>query len=192
MTRRKQRATPNEVRRFVKLVGVALAVRVISTSPAWANDDYVCDARCEHVGDGCSCNPEEEAQAHSRCFKECKAEGRDASTAPSPPAPPTGECAETATMNECSACCQREHPAAFDAFEEDIRSCLCRPDVCGSECAASTCTSTGNVPEERCASCQTGSNAREACIAPANTRCRVDDECATMLACLAGGCRGKQ
>ena len=97
-----------------------------------------CEDHCDTHDDAFeSCGQSEESlQAEERCVEECRrqdAPSWSSGSVVATPPPPSGECAETGTMDECSVCCSDHHAAAFEAFSEDFLSCLCQSDVCGSE-----------------------------------------------------------
>jgi hypothetical protein len=172
-----------------------LAIFLTSLPSRAALAGSTCEDACNtHDGafEGCG-QSKESLRAEEECKDECRRQDRLPSSGPSVPAPPTGECAETGTMEECSVCCSDHHAAAFEAFSEDLRSCLCQSDVCGSACA-SACANHEVAANDACVSCveEDQQYGVGSCTAMANERCRDSDDCAAMIACMSNGCRGKQ
>jgi hypothetical protein len=188
------------MKRYVTLVGVPVVVSLVSAPTARATDQ--CYDQC-HVdrtsgGGGCNNTTEEERQAEARCFADCR-EGRQAADGWSrPPNPPSGECAETTTMDTCTACCSEHHAVAATGFEAGNLACFCESGICAIECASSACATPARPTSASCATClnhpnkQTERNSvMRSCSLDSTNRCRESPTCAPFLDCMKNGCRGK-
>jgi hypothetical protein len=182
------------MKRYFAVGGVLVVLPLVSATTARAIDP--CDHQC-HVdrtggGGGCSGGTtEEERQAEARCFADCREAYRRQPGRSSAPTLPSGECAETTTMDTCATCCSEHHAAAATGFEAGLLACLCGSAVCASECASSACATPALPTSSSCATCLNDPNNARPCSLDSTRRCRASATCAPLLDCMTNGCRRK-
>lgn len=108
--------------------------------------------------------------------------------APRPPAPapapsPAPRCSASQGADACYECCDAKSPGGADAHDQAMRTCVCAPAACATECAQSFCAAAPEEPADgdACATCL--ADATE-CEAQAEAACAANAACAAFADCV--------
>lgn len=99
-------------------------------------------------------------------------------------------CADETYLETCEQCCGKDNPKGYQDYNNAFATCVCKPENCASECAATICASPDNAPDNACADCYTASRVLTPCAVQLEA-CKESPDCVAFEQCRTSNCQNK-